>query len=413
MKIKDKKWLAAALIGILFLGAVAIVGQSPQLQASIFGGDQDSGSSALTKTSQNDVSTASITKKANAAQQCNPSGDMDKCVYNEYSSDGVTAQAYLSYDEVPNQVPETFQMTASCPAAVKMMYAEGSPPKNPEYTRDGVQFNDEYQVLYDYNELIQREEVVEIDIGNRAPLENGFTLICSDTVLNENGGASTWVAHTFPPVSLQEPDSDGDGVPDDEDEFPIDPRCSEDSDGDGVCDNKDAFPNDSTKQYDQDNDGVADSIDQCPRESGSQEFNGCPDSDNDGVPDNQDRCPQQGDQGFGIDSNGCPIQDNDGDGVGDNVDKCPATEPGINVDSKGCAADSDNDGVPDDEDQCPNTGNPPMGVNDQGCAVQDDDQDGVTNSGDECPQIYGSKLNGCPTFIDQILNTLGLQDLFG
>ncbi|HUK64221.1 MAG TPA: galactose oxidase-like domain-containing protein, partial [Dongiaceae bacterium] len=42
-------------------------------------------------------------------------------------------------------------------------------------------------------------------------------------------------------------DSDGDGVPDDQDAFPNDPTEWADSDGDGHGDNSDAFPNDPTK----------------------------------------------------------------------------------------------------------------------------------------------------------------------
>lgn len=41
------------------------------------------------------------------------------------------------------------------------------------------------------------------------------------------------------------PDSDGDGVPDSQDDFPNDSQYSEDSDGDGVADPEDDFPNDS------------------------------------------------------------------------------------------------------------------------------------------------------------------------
>lgn len=42
------------------------------------------------------------------------------------------------------------------------------------------------------------------------------------------------------------PDTDGDGVPDDDDAFPNDPNESADSDGDGIGDNADFSPNDPT-----------------------------------------------------------------------------------------------------------------------------------------------------------------------
>ena len=51
-------------------------------------------------------------------------------------------------------------------------------------------------------------------------------------------------------------DSDGDGTPDDFDEFPNDENETTDSDGDGVGDNSDAFPNDENETTDSDGDGV-------------------------------------------------------------------------------------------------------------------------------------------------------------
>jgi choice-of-anchor C domain-containing protein len=90
------------------------------------------------------------------------------------------------------------------------------------------------------------------------------------------------------------PDSDGDGVFDDEDEFPSDSGEWTDSDGDGIGDNGDAYPNDF---------------------------------DNDGHDDGDDNCPAvaNGDQA-----------DLDGDGIGDV-----------------CDSDVDGDGVDNDDDECP------------------------------------------------------------
>ena len=47
--------------------------------------------------------------------------------------------------------------------------------------------------------------------------------------------------------SLPPPDSDGDGVNDDQDAFPNDATETADSDGDGVGDNRDAYPNDPAR----------------------------------------------------------------------------------------------------------------------------------------------------------------------
>lgn len=56
-------------------------------------------------------------------------------------------------------------------------------------------------------------------------------------------------------------DTDGDGVPDDDDVFPDDPTEWVDSDGDGVGDNGDAFPDDPTEWADSDGDGLGDNGD--------------------------------------------------------------------------------------------------------------------------------------------------------
>ncbi len=81
-------------------------------------------------------------------------------------------------------------------------------------------------------------------------------------------------------------DSDGDGVPDDQDDFPNDPTETTDSDGDGVGDNADAFPNDPGETADSDGDGVGDNADAFPNDPGETA-----DSDGDGVGDNSDPFP--------------------------------------------------------------------------------------------------------------------------
>ena len=97
-------------------------------------------------------------------------------------------------------------------------------------------------------------------------------------------------------------DSDGDGVPDDEDAFPNDPQESADADGDGVGDNADT---------DDDNDGVEDGADDCPATA----------------------------EGAAVDAAGCSAEqrDSDGDGVSDADDACPATGSGQPVNGDGCA----------------------------------------------------------------------------
>jgi len=74
-----------------------------------------------------------------------------------------------------------------------------------------------------------------------------------------------------------DPDIDGDGFVNEEDDFPGDPTEWADTDGDGVGDNGDAFPNDPNETADSDSDGAGDNADT--------------DDDNDGIADIDDPYP--------------------------------------------------------------------------------------------------------------------------
>ncbi|HQN57764.1 MAG TPA: thrombospondin type 3 repeat-containing protein, partial [Saprospiraceae bacterium] len=138
------------------------------------------------------------------------------------------------------------------------------------------------------------------------------------------------------------------------------------------------------KKLDSDGDGIPDIQDECPHTAGVAAFNGCPDKDNDGIPDYQDKCP---DEAGSRTTMGCP--DKDGDGVPDKDDKCPD----IAGDAKysGCPfIDSDGDGVPDGEDLCPDQKGL---VRYQGCP--DTDGDGVPDNLDQCKDKAGpAETNG-------------------
>jgi hypothetical protein len=95
---------------------------------------------------------------------------------------------------------------------------------------------------------------------------------------------------------------------------------------------------------DSDGDGLLDSEDQCPTNAGPSNLGGCPDRDNDGVRDLDDDCP---DQGGPANFRGCP--DSDGDGIRDPEDDCD-NQPGPS--SLGGCADSDGDGIRDPDDRC-------------------------------------------------------------
>ena len=109
-------------------------------------------------------------------------------------------------------------------------------------------------------------------------------------------------------------DSDLDGCGDNSDEFPYDDTECQDTDGDGYGDNYDRFPNDETEWLDYDEDGFGDNRDACPTRFGlSISPEGCPDRDGDGFSDSTDMYPDNIDEWL----------DSDGDGYGDNGDKFP------------------------------------------------------------------------------------------
>ncbi len=107
---------------------------------------------------------------------------------------------------------------------------------------------------------------------------------------------------------------------------------------------------------DTDGDGVPDDQDKCPTVAGLAKYNGCPipDTDGDGVNDEEDKCPTVA----GVAKyHGCPIPDTDGDGINDEEDKCP-TVAGV-AKYHGCPIpDTDGDGLNDEEDRCPTVAGP-------------------------------------------------------
>ncbi|MBF0423552.1 MAG: OmpA family protein [Magnetococcales bacterium] len=88
---------------------------------------------------------------------------------------------------------------------------------------------------------------------------------------------------------------------------------------------------------DSDGDGVPDEDDECPNTMKALRVDakGCPvDEDMDGVPNDKDQCPHTP-LGVKVDGFGC-ILDSDGDGVDNDQDKCPDTPKGVSVTSEGC-----------------------------------------------------------------------------
>jgi len=140
-----------------------------------------------------------------------------------------------------------------------------------------------------------------IDMGVAGvDFDSGYGLIRADAA----------IAAVLVPIPV---DTDGDGVPDEDDAFPDDATEWVDTDNDGVGDNSDAFPFDPTETTDTDGDQIGNNADL--------------DDDDDGVADVTDNCPTV---------QNVSQLDTDSDGLGDP-----------------CDVDDDNDGVPDVNDDYP------------------------------------------------------------
>jgi outer membrane protein OmpA-like peptidoglycan-associated protein len=161
---------------------------------------------------------------------------------------------------------------------------------------------------------------------------------------------------------------------------------------------------------DSDGDGVPDEQDKCPEQKedrdGFEDKDGCPDPDNDkdGIPDEKDKCPNEPEDFDNFeDEDGCPDLDNDKDGIPDKQDNCP-NHPGPAA-TKGCPPDmldDDGDGIPNTRDKCPNEPEDKDGFQDEdGCPDPDNDQDGIPDQHDKCPNEPEDKdgfqdADGCP-----------------
>lgn len=203
-------------------------------------------------------------------------------------------------------------------------------------------------------------------------------------------------------------DSDGDGLPDAQDEdddndgridsldaFPTDPEewvdtdgdklgnnADTDDDNDSVPDEEDAFPLDATESQDWDNDQIGDNKDL--------------DDDNDGVEDLADAFPLNANEQFDSDFDGIGNNedtDDDNDGVADGSDAFPLDRSEtLDTDQDGVGnnadSDDDGDGVSDDFDDFPLDSSESRDTDKDGIgnnADNDDDGDGVLDANDPFP----------------------------
>ncbi|MBC7000815.1 gliding motility-associated C-terminal domain-containing protein [Cytophaga sp. FL35] len=190
-------------------------------------------------------------------------------------------------------------------------------------------------------------------------------------------------------------DDDGDGTPDSEDDFPLDPNEDTDTDGDGTGDNadndddgdgtpdaEDDFPLDPNEDTDTDGDGTGDNADE--------------DDDNDGTPDSEDDFPKDDSEDTDTDGDGTgdnADMDDDGDGTPDSEDDFPkddSEDTDTDGDGTGDNADTDDDGdgTPDSEDDFPLDPNEDTDSDGDGTgdnADTDDDGDGTPDTEDDFP----------------------------
>jgi hypothetical protein len=109
--------------------------------------------------------------------------------------------------------------------------------------------------------MIPGTEILVSDIETLLVSEKQITQIDTDTSELEDGAINV-----EPTMANLVADSDGDGAPDIEDAFPLDPDEIQDSDSDGVGDNADVFPLDPGEWADSDDDGVGDNSDAYPQD---------------------------------------------------------------------------------------------------------------------------------------------------
>jgi len=248
--------------------------------------------------------------------------------------------------------------------------------------------------------LVNFLEITETNAEAFAAAENFDDI---DTVYNAgffDGLSKTQIAQTvnYMPLGYDIDllyDTDGDGVADADDVFPLDATESVDTDGDGtgnnadtdddndgVLDGSDAFPLDATESVDTDGDGTGNNADT--------------DDDNDGVLDASDAFPLDATESVDTDGDGTGNNadtDDDNDGVLDGDDAFPldATES-VDTDGDGTGnnadTDDDNDGVLDGDDAFPLDATETFDTDGDGIgnnADPDDDNDGVLDDDDEFP----------------------------
>ena len=247
----------------------------------------------------------------------------------------------------------------------------------------------------------------------------------ADTFMGFHGEEISRVFVPGTPAEICDPDTDGDGFPDSQDNCPDIPNDQSDvnldsigdacqpgdSDADGWPDGEDNCPavanadqsdlnsdeqGDLCQSGDSDSDGWPDAEDNCPLLANSSQAN----SDGDGQGDLCDNCPGVSNQDQSdLDGDGfgdlCQPNDPDQDAWGSLLDNCPTTPNPDQLNSDGdllgdacdgcpldASNDADGDGICGDVDVCPND------------PLNDGDSDGVCDGQDACPNDSLNDVDG-------------------
>lgn len=263
--------------------------------------------------------------------------------------------------------------------------------------------------------------------------EESFSVVADvfDTSLDDDIDSLTNISEILGNLNPRKSDTDGDGVPDNLDLFPLASLEWNDTDGDGIGDNSDddidgdGLTNEEenihgTDSYiaDSDGDTILDGVDNCRLVENTNQR----DTDNDGAGDlceddtDGDGLSDTNEQIYGTsllladtDNDGLgdlteinlgtnPLSaDTDGDKINDGEDNCQVNlnfdQQNIDGDESGdiCDTDDDNDSIDDTLDNCPSTSNADQSDIDNdgdGDSCDNDiDNDGVLNNTDSCPYI--------------------------
>ena len=176
---------------------------------------------------------------------------------------------------------------------------------------DGISDDDERESgmgLDTDNDGLDNDADADDDNDGVADAEDSFPVDAGEQVDTDGDGIG----------NNADTDDDGDGAADADDAFPLDPKETNDADGDGYGDNGDAFPNDPAEWVDTDADGIGNNADTDDDGDGVPDADddlpldatGTVDTDGDGVADPNDAFP----------SDAAEWADHDGDGTGDNGD---------------------------------------------------------------------------------------------